>query len=150
MLLRILWAIVLGGLWVESPLWLWSPCSARRISSRVVDTKYGSLKGYIVSPPDKTLQSVEVFLGVPYASTPMRFMPPVSPDRWRGIRTADSFAPVCPQRLPTFTNGSAAMPGGRIRYLKRLMYYLKNQSEDCLYLNIYAPAKGKKPLLKLF
>lgn len=35
------------------------------------------------------------------------------------------------------------MPKGRLEYLKRLLPYLINQSEDCLYLNIYAPIQGK-------
>ncbi|KAL7035915.1 hypothetical protein ACKWTF_008621 [Chironomus riparius] len=30
------------------------------------------------------------------------------------------------------------MPKGRLEYLRRLLPYLQNQSEDCLYLNIYA------------
>lgn len=35
------------------------------------------------------------------------------------------------------------MPKGRLEYLKRLLPYLQNQSEDCLYLNIYVPIQGK-------
>ncbi|CAG0924216.1 unnamed protein product, partial [Notodromas monacha] len=31
------------------------------------------------------------------------------------------------------------MPEGRYHYLHRLYPYLRNQSEDCLYLNVYAP-----------
>ena len=34
------------------------------------------------------------------------------------------------------------MTVGRLNYLKKLFQYLKqNQSEDCLYLNIYSPEK---------
>lgn len=57
------------------------------------------------------------------------------------------FGPVCPQRLPNIANETAAlekMPKGRLEYLRRLLPYLQNQSEDCLYLNIYVPIQGKK------
>lgn len=56
------------------------------------------------------------------------------------------FGPVCPQRLPNIANETAAlekMPKGRLEYLRRLLPYLQNQSEDCLYLNIYVPIQGK-------
>lgn len=57
------------------------------------------------------------------------------------------FASVCPQRLPNIANETAAlekMPKGRLEYLRRLLPYLQNQSEDCLYLNIYVPIQGKQ------
>lgn len=61
------------------------------------------------------------------------------------------FGPVCPQRLPNVANETAAlekMPRGRLEYLRRLLPYLQNQSEDCLYLNIYVPIQGKRlPML---
>lgn len=61
-------------------------------------------------------------------------------------RLSDSVGPVCPQKLPDIANEQEAlerMPKGRLEYLKRLMPHLRNQSEDCLYLNIYAPAMGE-------
>lgn len=121
----------------------------KKLISRMVTTKYGSLRGYITNLPNKQWRPVEVYLGVPYASPPtgsLRFMPPVTPAHWRGIRPADKFSAVCPQKLPDVKNETAAlksMPVGRLEYLKRLLPLLKNQSEDCLYLNIYAPAIGK-------
>ena len=111
------------------------------LSSRIVRTQYGELTGVIIAL-GRNLESIEVFRGVPYASPPtgnLRFMPPVSSARWHGVRVADKFSPVCPQRLPNLTE---KMPKGRLDYLKRLLPYLKNQSEDCLYLNIYAPIQG--------
>ncbi|CAG9108409.1 unnamed protein product [Plutella xylostella] len=51
------------------------------ISSRVVRTKYGDIRGFIVTPESRYLEPVEVFRGIPYASPPvgsLRFMPPVS------------------------------------------------------------------------
>ncbi|KAI4466101.1 neuroligin [Holotrichia oblita] len=117
------------------------------LTSRTVRTKYGDVSGVIVTLDSKHLEPVEVFRGIPYASPPLgslRFMPPVTGALWSGVKIADKFSPVCPQRLPDIFNETAAlkrMPKGRLEYLKRLLPYLRNQSEDCLYLNIYAPAQ---------
>lgn len=134
--------------------------SAALTSSRVVRTKYGDVSGVIVTPDNRRLDAVEVFRGVPYASPPvgsLRFMPPVTGSLWSGVKVADRFGPVCPQRLPpvNVTDGggggdsdgdgaadSKVTARGRVQYLRRLLPYLRNQSEDCLYLNIYAPAQG--------
>lgn len=112
------------------------------LNSRVVRTKYGEISGVIVTL-ERNLEGVEVFRGVPYASPPvgsLRFMPPVNGALWQGVKVADKFSPVCPQKLPNVTS---EMPKGRVEYLKRLLPYLSNQSEDCLYLNIYAPVQGR-------
>ncbi|KAK4880698.1 hypothetical protein RN001_008844, partial [Aquatica leii] len=111
-------------------------------------TRYGRLQGLIL-PMDqyRYLKPVEVFLGVPYATPPVmsnRFSPTRTPSPWNGIRVSDKHGPVCPQKLPDISNETAAlekMPKGRLEYLKRLLPLLKNQSEDCLYLNIFAPAQ---------
>ncbi|KAJ8733609.1 hypothetical protein PYW07_014160 [Mythimna separata] len=118
------------------------------ISSRVVRTKYGDLRGFIVTPESRFLEPVEVFRGVPYASPPvgsLRFMPPVSGAQWSGVKIAEEFSPVCPQVLPDIRNETAVLKRiskGRLEYLKRILPFLTNQSEDCLYLNIYAPAQA--------
>ncbi|XP_034947320.1 uncharacterized protein [Chelonus insularis] len=105
-----------------------------------VRVEQGRLKGLVVQPKtNPRLQLVDVFLGVPYAEPPVgpfRFSPPRSPQPWRDIRFAQEFAPVCPQVLPNLRD---EVKPGRHEYLERLLPYLKNQSEDCLYLNIYAP-----------
>lgn len=94
------------------------------------------------------LDPVEVFRGIPYAAPPvgdLRFRPAQAPLEWKGVKRADSFGPVCPQRLPDIRNQSAAlqdMPLGRYNQLNRLFKFLANQSEDCLYLNLYIPASG--------
>lgn len=118
------------------------------LTSRTVRTKYGDVSGVIVQLDSKHLEPVEVFRGIPYASPPLgslRFMPPVTGALWSGVKIADKFSPVCPQRLPNISDETSAlkkMPKGRFEYLKRLLPHLQNQSEDCLYLNIYAPAQG--------
>ncbi|KAJ9598804.1 hypothetical protein L9F63_026661, partial [Diploptera punctata] len=125
-----------------------SSSSSNTLSSRTVRTKYGDVSGVIVTFDSRHLEPVEVFRGIPYASPPtgnLRFMPPVTGALWSGVKMADHFGPVCPQRLPDISNETLAlkrMPKGRVEYLKRLLPYLRNQSEDCLYLNIYAPAQA--------
>ncbi|XP_021705914.1 neuroligin-4, Y-linked [Aedes aegypti] len=122
--------------------------SVKKTTSRVVHIKYGSVSGTIEHLEGRHLDPVEAFRGIPYASPPvgtLRFMPPVTGALWSGVKKADRFSPVCPQRLPDIANETAAlerMPRGRLEYLKRLLPYLKNQSEDCLYLNIYVPTQA--------
>lgn len=119
------------------------------ISSRVVRTKNGDIRGFLVTPESRYLEPVEVFRGVPYASPPvgsLRFMPPVSGAQWSGVKIAEEFSPVCPQILPDIRNETAVLKRisrGRLDYLKRILPLLRNQSEDCLYLNIYSPAQGE-------
>jgi len=136
---------------------LWTPAASAATLTRVVQTRYGKLQGVVRTvdaamsaaagaPPSAT---VDTFLGVPYATPPVgsnRFGPTRTPSPWDGVRMADTPGPVCPQRLPDVSNETAAlhrMPVGRLVYLKRLLPYLRNQSEDCLYLNIYAPSQGQ-------
>ena len=71
---------------------------------------------------------MHIWLGIPYAAPPVgdlrwRAPQPVAP--WTGVRAATAFSPACRQTAPWIT-----MP----------------QSEDCLYLNVWAPQtpKGKK------
>ncbi|KAK9869527.1 hypothetical protein WA026_003281 [Henosepilachna vigintioctopunctata] len=119
-----------------------------KISTRIVQTRYGRLQGLMV-PMDqyRYLKPIEVFLGVPYATAPIqsnRFSPTKAPSPWEGVRISDKLGPSCPQKLPDISNETATlerMPKGRLEYLKRLYPYLKNQSEDCLYLNIYSPTQ---------
>jgi len=120
------------------------------MSTRIVQTRYGKLQGLVLPMENQRhLKPVEVFLGIPYATPPVgsnRFSPTRTPSPWDGVRIADTMGPVCPQKLPDISNETAAlerMPKGRVEYLKRLLPYLKNQSEDCLYLNIYTPMQGK-------
>ncbi len=52
--------------------------------------------------------------------------------------------------LPNIDNETEAlkvMPKGRLAQLKRLLPMLQNQSEDCLYLNVYCPTTGESSLL---
>jgi para-nitrobenzyl esterase len=69
---------------------------------------------------------VSAWLGLPFAAPPtgdLRWRPPQAPAPWRGVRKADAFAPACLQT-------GVSMPGEAP----------PRTSEDCLYLNVWAPA----------
>jgi para-nitrobenzyl esterase len=72
---------------------------------------------------------LSVYKGIPFAAPPvgdLRWRPPVHAAHWIGTRKADAFAPACMQV-------GVSMPGETPPAV----------SEDCLYLNIWAPAKAK-------
>lgn len=114
--------------------------------TRIVHTRYGKVQGVVREVP--RLEPVEQYLGVPYATPPVganRFSPTRAPAPWDGVLMAEKLRAVCPQQYPDVRNETAAlmrMPAGRLRYLRRLLPLLANQSEDCLYLNIYTPIQG--------
>ncbi|KAH8009498.1 hypothetical protein HPB51_018018 [Rhipicephalus microplus] len=132
-----------------------TPTSTSRPSPRVVRTKYGQLRGKLITLGSRFgthLPPVEAFMGVPYVSPPLgtlRFMPPVNSPHWDDVRAADTPGPACPQRLPEFLRNESSpagvrMPPGRLEQLRRLARAaLLNTSEDCLHLNIYTPASGE-------
>ena len=118
--------------------------------SRPVRTRQGRLQGIVLVPDYNNAQPVQAFLGVPYAAPPvgrLRFMPPGSPRAWDHTKNVSEFGPVCPQLIPDLSKEKEAlryMTVGRMEYLKKLFNYLKqNQSEDCLYLNIYTPESAQ-------
>ncbi|XP_059059300.1 neuroligin-1 [Achroia grisella] len=133
----------------RAALYAWLLCCAaalptHKYSTRVVRTKYGPLRGIVVHSHPQ----VEAYLGVPYATPPLgslRYMPPVTPSQWRETRLADAPRPACPQAPPAATPRDDALlvhPRARIRQLERLLPVLANQSEDCLYVNLYVPING--------
>lgn len=114
--------------------------SPQRYTQPPIVIKQGMLQGVVVEP--RGIRGCEQYLGIPYAAPPvgeLRFMPPGSAPPWTNILFADSLGPVCPQRMPDMKG----MSSDRKEKFKRLSHYLSNQSEDCLYLNIYAPIRGK-------
>ena len=121
-------------------------------SPRTVNTKYGVLQGVVMtfvrysnssSATPTSLTPVEAFLGVPYATPPsgnLRFMPPVAPLHWRGVRQANHPSSVCPQRPPDVEQDTEYKVHRKFyEQIRRQKPFLRNQSEDCLYLNIHVP-----------
>ena len=83
---------------------------------------------------------IKTFRGVPFAAAPtgnLRWREPQPVPNWTGVRKADKFGPRAMQ-LPVFGDMSFRSNG---------------MSEDCLYLNVWTPAKKadeKLPVLVYF
>lgn len=94
-------------------------------TARVVQSESGTLAG-------SARGAVDVWLGVPYAEPPvgrLRFTAPAPVRPWRGVRPATAVGGAAPQ------HGSFTADTRR----------LGAPSEDCLYLNVYAPAEPGPP-----
>ncbi len=97
----------------------------------------GMLRGKQVN-----VQGVDLheFFGIPYAAPPvqkLRWKPPQPAAAWRGVRAATAFGPRCMQQ-PVFDD---------------MVFRSAGMSEDCLHLNVWAPAeaaKDKRPVLVYF
>ncbi|MEG3628172.1 carboxylesterase/lipase family protein [Streptomyces poriticola] len=84
-----------------------------------------------------------VFQGIPFAAPPTgerRWRPPGPAGRWSGVRDATAPADPCPQPpLTLLPDGGPVLPGESNR--------TGSTTEDCLYLNVWTPARtGVRPL----
>ncbi len=88
----------------------------------VVRTEFGAVKGYTDTPLEAW-----VWKGIPYAKAPvgaLRWKAPADPDRWTGVRDGSVACSECVQQIyDSHWFSQNAFVG----------------SEDCLYLDIYAP-----------
>lgn len=112
----------------------------------MVTTGYGKLRGVRKELNNEILGPVEQYLGVPYATPPVgerRFQPPEAPGSWQEIRNATQFAPVCPQNIHGVLP-EIMLPVWFTDNLDAAAAYVQNQSEDCLYLNVYVPTEDGK------
>lgn len=114
--------------------------------TREVQIKQGKIVGIVREMSSKLrLKNVDQYLGIPYAEAPVesrRFMPPSPPLAWQGIKYANKMGDVCPQKLPNLAD-SSGFSKGRYDQIKRLLPFLANESEDCLYLNLYVTSFGE-------
>ncbi|KAM5344742.1 hypothetical protein ACJ41O_010604 [Fusarium nematophilum] len=82
---------------------------------------------------------VNKFLGIPYASKPERFSRVEKPRPWSELRNASEFGPSCRQLYVDNELG----PGKDI--LKDFFGTGARESEDCLYMNAFAPTSPQPP-----
>lgn len=87
-----------------------------------------------------TSTGIRIFRAIPFAAPPvgeLRWKAPQPVKNWEGVRQAVAFGPNCMQR-PVFGD---------------MEFRNKGMSEDCLYLNVWTPAKSasdKLPVLVYF
>ncbi len=99
--------------------------------------------------------SVKVYAGIPYAKPPvgeLRFKEPQAPDSWNSVRTCDAFGPMAMQpRSNTLYDSLSHILGWHDYQVKLGDEYIEPMSEDCLYLNVFAPEDvGDEPLPVIF
>ncbi|KAL3846388.1 hypothetical protein ACJMK2_017386 [Sinanodonta woodiana] len=121
------------------------------MSTRIIKTRYGDVRGALAEFSSPTLKSVEAYKGLQYGTTNagrMRFMPPISPlEKWKYTRLAFSMRPVCPQKVTNETGLSKVSTMASKKRLRNISPFTLSQMEDCLTLNIYVPIPGKLSLL---
>ena len=105
-----------------------------RTTGAVVGTRSGAVRGLVRG-------AYRVFQGVPYAAPPvgpMRWRPPEPAAHWKGVRDATRPGSPCAQvPLTVLPGGNAILPGAS--------NLTGSTSEDCLYLNVWAPAHPTHP-----
>lgn len=97
--------------------------------SAVASTGYGKLEG------EEQGGGLSVFKGIPFAAAPTgarRWLAPEKPASWTGVRDARRFGRVAPQ--------NSTLPGAL-----DAMKIDEEQSEDCLYLNVWTPRLDGAP-----
>src|SRR5689334_6575226 len=95
----------------------------------LVQTANGTIEGSGVQP-----SGVRIFKGIPFAQPPtgeLRWREPQVLKNWKGTRAAREFGPRCMQA----------------RIFDDMRFRSNGVSEDCLYLNVWTPAKSNRERL---
>ncbi len=105
--------------------------------STIAQDRVKIANGTLEGAPDNGVRS---FKGIPFGAPPvgdLRWKPPQAVKNWEGIRKADKFGARCMQR----------------NLFGDMNFRANGMSEDCLYLNVWTPAKSgreKLPVLVYF
>ncbi|KAF2111203.1 carboxylesterase [Lophiotrema nucula] len=119
-----------------------SPLEIRQAPNPSASVDTGSLTGTTTTFASSTA-TVNQFLGIPFGSKPPRFSPPAAAPKWSGIYDASKYKPACVQQFsyPQETRdfiiavfNTPPPPAG--------------EDEDCLNLNVFAPAATVGAALK--
>ena len=103
-----------------------APAATEQLPVATISVETGALAGQIIGP-------VAIFKNIPFAAPPigpLRWAPPHPAPAWKGVRDATQYGPACPQTV----NPDGRPNGGG---------YVGPTSEDCLTLNIFAPANAR-------
>lgn len=119
----------------------------------------GTIVGTTTVVPSSTV-TVNKFLGIPFASPPERFGAPVPAKKWKGSLDATEIKPACIQAF--ICKDKVSYPRRRRNHVllttrttdpKDFHDFIKSladnpplpESEDCLYLSVYAPSSPPPP-----
>src|SRR5216684_605436 len=117
-------------------------------TATVAETTAGKIRGF-------RRNGVYVFKGVPYGGSTAgarRFMPPVKPEPWTGIRNALQYGRICPYQDSAHfdTNGKNLANSDEDQFVLHRGAAATVPGEDCLRVNVWTPeinGSHKRPVM---